>query len=493
MAILQALLSLLGRSVGKLLNAVFGWAVTALFGRTSPREQWLLSAVVAAAAAWPLLLLGIVVPRVATFLLAFVPLSRHAPTGILRAIWIALALTVPLLLGVVLARRRAAHASAERTLVRVLRGFPITLGIATAFVLVFVIVPALRLASVARRRRDEHVPCVIDGDAYAQVVGQIEAVIRDQAVGAVRRPPPWWLTAPGAILRALGGRALEGYLPRELAYWKGPAIEIALYPSDALVRGAAGEVAWVHGALVEALARGPALQTFDAPTQELERRLHRIWAVLDDPGTPRGSAAQRARLGELVRELGRLRAPYDSWQVVYRQALQLARALDARPQLLAGGDAPAPPVPAPPVPAPHAPVLTARAVGRAGGRPLAEVPTVDLLRRVVADARELVQKELALAKAELREDKAHELRMAKGLAVGVAGGLATLDLLLVSAVLALAQRLPGWIAALVIAAPVAIAATIAGVVGWSLRVRTPLEKTRKTLEEDVRWMRERTA
>ena len=58
MAILQALISYLSRSAGKALNAIFGWAVVALFGQTSQKEQTVLSAVVAAAAAWPLLLLG---------------------------------------------------------------------------------------------------------------------------------------------------------------------------------------------------------------------------------------------------------------------------------------------------------------------------------------------------------------------------------------------------------------------------------------------------
>jgi len=37
MAILQALLTLISRSAGKILNAVFGWAVRALFGQPSPK------------------------------------------------------------------------------------------------------------------------------------------------------------------------------------------------------------------------------------------------------------------------------------------------------------------------------------------------------------------------------------------------------------------------------------------------------------------------
>ena len=86
MAILQALISFITRSAGKILNAIFGWAVLALFGRTTQREQTLLSAVVAAAAAWPLLLLGIAVPKVTLFVVSFVPLSKSVPSAWLRIV-----------------------------------------------------------------------------------------------------------------------------------------------------------------------------------------------------------------------------------------------------------------------------------------------------------------------------------------------------------------------------------------------------------------------
>ena len=92
MVLLQAIISLLSRSAGKIFGAMFGWAVSALFGRTTPRERTVLSVVVAAAAAWPILLLGVAAPKVATLLVAFVPVARSAPSGPLRIVWIALAL-----------------------------------------------------------------------------------------------------------------------------------------------------------------------------------------------------------------------------------------------------------------------------------------------------------------------------------------------------------------------------------------------------------------
>ena len=99
MAILQALLALLSRSLGRIASSIFGWAVVALFGQTSGREKAALSVLVGAAAAWPLLLLGIAVPRTATFILGFVPLPDWFPEWAVRVAWISLAAAVPIGVG----------------------------------------------------------------------------------------------------------------------------------------------------------------------------------------------------------------------------------------------------------------------------------------------------------------------------------------------------------------------------------------------------------
>jgi hypothetical protein len=48
MALIQALFAFIGKSAGKILSAVFGWAVIALFGQTSPKQHTLLSGLVGA-------------------------------------------------------------------------------------------------------------------------------------------------------------------------------------------------------------------------------------------------------------------------------------------------------------------------------------------------------------------------------------------------------------------------------------------------------------
>jgi hypothetical protein len=355
MAVIQALLALISRSLGRITSSIFGWAVVALFGRTNGGEQTLLSALVGAAAAWPILLLGVAMPKLATFLISFVPLPEWVPEWTIRVVWFGLAAAVPFAVGLTMAvRRRAASTgpalpvtgrglpathreSVEResALIRLLRGFPITIGIAAAFFVVFATVPALRVMSAIRRRVEVHVPLVTDAATYDAVAVETARTLTKHGYAVREATPPWWMTVPSRILLHLGGPAFRDHIPERLAYFQGDRLEVALYPNALLVRGSAQDTAWAHGILAEALAAAPALQTFDPGAQDIERQIRRVLSVYrENPGAHEGAAALSRRLREITRDIARLPVPYDEWQVVYRQALQLGRALGGEPQLL---------------------------------------------------------------------------------------------------------------------------------------------------------------
>ncbi len=226
---------------------------------------------------------------------------------------------------------------------------------------------------------------------------------------------------------------------------------------------------------------GPSLQTFDATAQDLERQIRQVWRVLDEnPDAHRNSPALRSRLAEIVTELGKLKIEYDDWQVVYRQALQLGRALSGEPQVLQ---------------------WVAREEGRMAEqddrgherieRPLSGAPTSELVSTLVQGSTDLVRKEVELAKAELRDDIHREVQMAAGVGIGAVFGVVALTLLFVAGAFALSTVWPGWVGALAVAALALVISVVAAVTGWARRVRRPLDKTEKTLKEDVRWVKER--
>jgi len=130
----------------------------------------------------------------------------------------------------------------------------------------------------------------------------------------------------------------------------------------------------------------------------------------------------------------------------------------------------------------------------AGEGHLRSLSTRQIVMELANKASLLARKEVALAKSEAREDLRSEIRMASGLGVAGVCALMALQLLLLALVLALADAgvVRGWLAALLIAAAVLVIGSAAGTVGWSKRVREPLDATRRSFAEGVRWVKERT-
>jgi uncharacterized membrane protein YqjE len=480
MAIVQALIAFIGRSFGKILSALFDWAVVAIFGYASGTEKIFLAGLLAAAGAWPLLLLGIAFPKVATFLLAFIPVPSWVPSWTVRVVWIALALVLPLAVGTAMAARQPPDQPRRSWPARLLRGFPITIGLSAALLITLFTVPVLQLVSAIRGRKDVQVPLVTDKTTYRQITGRIPVVMEEHDRPVRRRRPPWWLTAPLRVLSAMDHDAFASRIPADLACFEGRDLVLALYPSGLLIRGRPATLAAAQGLIIEAVSDLSVWQTSDARAQEIERRIAFLWQTVEAAGGPEPVGPGTVRLRELARSIKELPAEYDDWQIVYRKALQLGRALDAQPQLLAG--------------LVHKEETMqryearARADARNGGP-----STRALVGEIGGQLVELAQKEVELARTELVSDVRAGRNAAIALAVGGVAVLMGATLLLVAAVLALAQIMAGWLAALVVAAVVLAAGIVTAVVGWSSRPRAALTLTRKSLKEDWEWLKAQVA
>ena len=120
-------------------------------------------------------------------------------------------------------------------------------------------------------------------------------------------------------------------------------------------------------------------------------------------------------------------------------------------------------------------------------------PTADLVRDVASTASALVGKEVELARVELKNDFASELAMVKSAAVAAVAAILMLAMLLFAAVLASMPYVDGRFAALAIAVVLLVIAAVAGVIGWRHHVARPLDRTRKTVEEDLQWAKTQLA
>ena len=485
MAIIQALVAFVSRSFGKILSALFDWAVVAIFGYASGTEKVFLSALLAAAGAWPLLLLGVAAPKVAAYVLAFVPIPEWVPSSVVRWFWIGLALAVPLAVGAAMAARQPEDRPKRSWPVRLLRGFPITVGLSAALSITLVTVPVLRLISAARRRKDVQVPLLTDAASYAQVAQRIPTILDEhgRVVGRVR--PPWWLTAPLRVLSAMDHDAFQSRVPADLAYFAGRDLTLALYPSGLLIRGRPDVLAPAQGLVVEGVSDLDVWQTSDPRAQAIERRIARLWQAARGNGTepPESAPVLAARFREIVRAIEALAVAYDEWQIIYRKALQVSRALEGKPQLLAGLI--------------HQEETMERYEDRArtnGAKRREGGPSSwKLVGEVGGRLLQLAQSEVELASAELASDLKAARRTAVGLALAVVAAIIGVTLLLVAVVLALVSFMPGWLAALLVGGVVLVVGATAGFIGWAQRPRSALALTRKSLKADWKWLKDQVA
>ena len=149
-------------------------------------------------------------------------------------------------------------------------------------------------------------------------------------------PAPWWLTAPLRVLSAMDHDAFQSRIPADLAYFAGRDLTLALYPSGLLIRGRPDVLAPAQGLVVEGVSDLDVWQTSDPRAQAIERRIARLWQAARGTRTGPPESVPAARLREIVREIEALPIAYDEWQIIYRKALQVSRALEGKPQLLAG-------------------------------------------------------------------------------------------------------------------------------------------------------------
>jgi len=481
MALLQAIVSFITRTFGKILSSLLDWPVVSLFGRVSGRRQLFLWGMMAAAAAWPILLIGVLAPKAATFFFTFVPMASSVPPNLVRTLWLGVAVLVPVAVGITVAAQ-SPSGTRDGYARSILRGFPITIGLALAFLVLLVTVPVLRVASALHGRRDTYVPLVTTPESYPIAADLVLSSLRRHGFTVRRIEPPWWAALPSQILQHLARQAFTGYVADQSAYFDSADLEAVLYPNALMLRASADVAARAHALVVEAFTGQPDMfQTASRDGQEIERQIQRVWSVYRlNPRAHEHAVPLRSRHDEIAAEIAQRPLSFDDWQVVYGELLQLGRALEGNQQIL---DVTLPKESfmaslTPPIPIDPA---------------TQSLSTRQLLSQLLDTVSLLVTKEVELARAELRADVKAELGMVKLLVAAGVVAIFAVNMLLVAAVFALTAVMPGWLAALVVTAALVLIAVVLGLIGWQRRVSTPLAVTRKTVKEDMQWAKERLA
>jgi hypothetical protein len=331
MAIFQAVLALLFRSAGRLLNTAFGWATTMLFGKVPQGRQIYLSVVAFGSILWIVAVLGIAFPSFATFLLAFVPLPAWVDDTWVRLAMLGAAAIVPLVVGAVSTRMLSPEqrpSGFAANLVAALNGYPYTVALALTLILMTALAPIIKVRTMIRRWSTRHVPVIVEAEHYLEVVADVEQALDRGGFEVERQQASWMLRLPTKVLTTLAGGAIDDLVADQLTTLRSDRLEVLLHPSDLVINGAERDAARANAIIAEQLAFTPAYMTWSKEANEIEDRLRKIWITLRQQAERPGMLNRLTdRLAAVEHDLRTLELSYEEWEVLFREKLMVERAL----------------------------------------------------------------------------------------------------------------------------------------------------------------------
>jgi hypothetical protein len=322
-ALFAPLLAFIGRQVGRLVQMAFGWATTLLFGRVPQRKQLLLAAVALGSILWVITLVGVLLPDVGAWLIAFVPAPDFIAEDWIRIAMLILAIVLPLAVG---AGGMMLMDAADRPkgvggkVVQVLRGYPYAAVLSLVILFLLVVAPIFKVRTIIKRWEDAHIPIVIKPDGYERVADELEAAVDGAGLELTRARAPRVLEAPSRLLATVGGASVRRLVPDQIVMLRAKDLEVTIHPSDVAVTGSKESVARARAAVANRLTKTEAYLTASKEAQEVEDALRALRDTRDHDRA-------RAAFEQLDARLARLTVPYEEWEVLYRQRLQVERDL----------------------------------------------------------------------------------------------------------------------------------------------------------------------
>jgi uncharacterized membrane protein YqjE len=500
-ALISLLLSFIGKKIGSIIQAIFGWSVTALFGRLPGKKQLAVSIALLVSIAWPVFVIGLFFPAVAGWALAFLPIEKWVGPLAMRIVWGSLAFLAPMLVGGL--THWAAPSTKGGVLRSLINGYPLAIGFFIAFIVTVVTVPLIKIASIFRGWDDQHV--------YLQPrVGRYDSVLRELAEACARAglvseitEVPTSMALSTKALRLFARGVVNPIVAEQVKRVRADGLELYLYPSDLLLRGKAEKVALVRAMLTRTEVDADAYLVGSEAGQCIQDELGRVIETisLHEKKHRAVGATAGSRLVDIWNEMNQSKLPFDEWVMLESIARRVERRLvrekvgvDAMPLDNEDDELDKIATKANASEAHEAAEENHMAIEPAPSERnpamLEEASTADLVREAMDEAKELVRLEVALAKEEVKEEFAQLQRAVISLGIAAGASVIVLCLLAVALVLALGGTA---LAALGVAGGFLAVAGIAGYLGYGMLPKNPLEKTRHRLQNDLNQLKEHIA
>jgi hypothetical protein len=304
-----AIFAFIGRQLGRILSLAFSWATMALFGRVPEDRQLFLSLMAGASLLWPVVLAGIAVPSVATFMLAFVTIPGWADPWV-RPVMLVLAIALPLAVGFLSTRITNLRPQGAELIRETLRGFPYAIGLFFVLIWMMVLAPLTNLRAMLRRWESEHVAIAVQPGGYDTVVRDLRTALERARLPVSARRAGLAFELPGRVLGFFGGRRVANLVPDRLTVLFGSGVDVVIHPMDLAISGPRGPLSRARAAIARELTFTRAYQTWTTEAQDIEDAL---------------AAAARGQgdLAAIARRIADAELDFEQWEILYRLLLQV--------------------------------------------------------------------------------------------------------------------------------------------------------------------------
>lgn len=262
----------------------------------------------AASLVWPVILAGIAIPSVATFLLAFVTIPGWAEQWV-RPIMIVLAILLPLAVGFLSTKLTNEQLTGGR-IRETLRGFPYAIGLFVVLIWMMILAPLTNIRAMLRRWQSDHVAIAIQPGGYDIVVHDLRAALARAKVEVATRHAGLAYELPGRVLAVMGGKRVGALVPDELVVVYNAGVEVVVHPMDFAIRGKKGPLSRARAAIARELTFTRANQTWTKDAQEIEDALAR-------------AARGEADLDVIAKRIADAELDFEQWEILYRLLLQV--------------------------------------------------------------------------------------------------------------------------------------------------------------------------
>jgi len=326
-ALFSLLFSFIGKKIGTIIQAIFGWSVTALFGRLPSKKQLAVSIALLLSIAWPVFVVGLFFPAVAGWVLAFLPIEAWIGPLAMRIVWGALAFLAPLVVGAL--THWAAPSTKGGVFRSLINGYPLAFGFFVAFLITVVTVPLIKIASFYRGWSDEHVYVQARVGLYDRVLRELaEACARARLVPEIADVPTSMALATKA-LKFFAHGVISPIVAEQVKCVRADGLELYLYPADLLLRGKPEKVALVRAMMMRTEIDADAYLVGSEAGQCIQDELGRLIEVIASHEKRHAGVGRTAyaRLVDIWKEMNQSKLPFDEWVMLESIARRVERRL----------------------------------------------------------------------------------------------------------------------------------------------------------------------